>query len=84
MTIRDLEVANTHHDNRVDTFRVIGERLVCGTVHEQEIWESFTATVTIDWEKLAEFLCTSGQRRFGNSAIVIDSQTYKPKETTLE
>jgi len=61
------------------TFRLSGDRLT-----ENDTWEPFTATVTIDWERLAEFFCTGGRKKFGHSSINVDCRIYKPKEITLD
>ncbi len=75
MSIRELQVS----DMDKYTFRLSGDRLT-----ENDTWEPFTATVTIDWERLAEFFCTGGRKKFGHSSINVDCRIYKPKEITLD
>jgi hypothetical protein len=79
MSIRDLRITfPPNPDQQTDIVRLTGERTT------GEDWQPFTATVIIDWERLAEYYAQGGRKIFGNAAITVDSRLYNPKEAQTD
>lgn len=75
MTIRDLQISfPPSADQQVDVVKLTGERF------DREKWQSFSATVTIDWSEIAEYLAKGGRKVLANKAITVDSRIFEPKE----
>ena len=62
----------------VDTIKLTGER------NDGDGWQSFSATVSIDYQELAEYFARGGRKVLAHKVITVDSRIFNPQEVQID